>query len=212
MDYINFTMSFARKQRGATQNIFLIETIIDDSNDNTERKYVVMGSTGNVYNVIIKDVPECTCPDYMTRGKRCKHIYFILIRVMKSTNEDQEEYSKDELHEMFNNIPQVMNNLIVDNKTKTTYEKLKQSNKLSKSKPETTTIDQKNTDDLCPVCLDDLDNGDDLDYCKFSCGKPIHIVCYGMWTKKHPMNCIFCKKSWIQKETASQYVNLTTIK
>ena len=205
MNNINF-MSLARKQRGATQNIFLIETLICDDNI-LERKYVVMGSTGNVYNVIIKDIPECTCPDYMTRGKRCKHIYFILIRVMRIINEDQEEYSEDELYEMFNNIPTVTNNLIVDNKTKNTYEKLKQSNKL---KPEIKQKEQKSTDDLCPVCLDDLDNGDELDYCKFSCGKPIHKICYVMWTKKHPLNCIFCKKSWVQKESTSQYMNLTS--
>ena len=198
-------MSFARKQRGATQNIFLIETIIDDKE--TERKYVVMGSTGNVYNVIIKQNPECSCPDYMTRAKRCKHIYFVLIRVMKSSNEDQVQYSNDELQIMFNNIPQVMHNLIVDDMIKNTYEKLKQSNKLGKKEP--ITVSQKDTSDLCPVCLDDLDNGDELDYCKFSCGKPIHKICYSMWTKKHPVNCIFCKKSWLNKENESQYVNLT---
>ena len=201
-------MSFARKQRGATQNIFLIETIIDETE--SERKYVVMGSTGNVYNVIIKNSPECSCPDYMTRMKRCKHIYFVLIRVMRSTNEDQPQYSNDDLQVMFNNIPQVMNNLIVDDLIKNTYEKLKQSNKLGKK--EITTVSQKDTSDLCPVCLDDLDNGDELDYCKFSCGKPIHKICYGMWTKKHPVNCIFCKKSWLNKENDQQYVNLTTAK
>ena len=199
-------MSFARKQRGATQNIFLIETIID--NIETERKYVVMGSTGNVYNVIIKENSECSCPDYTTRMKRCKHIYFILIRVMKSMNEDQDQYSKDELQEMFNNIPQVMNNLVVNDNIKNTYDKLKQSDKLLKKEP--TSVSQKDTSDLCPVCLDDLDNGDELDYCKFSCGKPIHTICYGMWTKKHPMNCVFCKKPWLHKENSTQYVNLTT--
>lgn len=197
-------MSFARKQRGTTQNIFLIESIVD--NNYSERKYIVMGSTGNVYDVIIKNTPECSCPDYTTRAKRCKHIYFVLIRVMRSTNEDQQNYSNDELQAMFNNIPQITNNLIIDDNAKNTYEKFKQLNKFSSK--EIKYVSQKDISDLCPVCLDDLDNGDELDYCKFSCGKPIHTICYTMWTKKHPVNCIFCKKSWVNKENSAQYVNL----
>src|SRR5580700_10634340 len=105
-------MSDSRKQRGVTQNIFLIETII--GTEQYERKYIVMGSTGNIYNVIIKNEPECTCPDYTTRYKRCKHIYFVLMRIMKINNVDEEEYTNDELVEMFKNIPQITNQLIID--------------------------------------------------------------------------------------------------
>lgn len=201
-------MSSTRKQRGSTQSIFLIETIIPANETDLERKYVVMGSTGNIYDVTIKDEPECTCPDYLTRGNRCKHIYFILIRVMKALNEDQDVYSKKDLQEMFENIPNIMKNIVIDDKLKTTYDKLKQTNKLN-GKQEPSNVDQRDTDDMCPICLDDLENGDELDYCKFSCGKPIHKVCYGMWTKKHPKNCVFCKASWLHKESNSTYVNLT---
>ena len=193
-------MSQARKQRGATQNIFLIETVVDDNQ--FERKFVVMGSTKNVYNVIIKTTPTCSCPDYLTRAKRCKHIYFILIRVMRTFNEDKLEYSNEELLEMFDNIPNIMNNLIIDNTTKQKYDKLKDSLLSKKSN----LANQKDTDDLCPICLDDLTNGEELDYCKYSCGRSIHTTCFGMWTVKHPANCLFCKKSWTNNE--NKYINL----
>lgn len=69
-------MAYVRKQRGSTQPLYLIETL--DSTEMYEKSYSVMGSTGNVYTVTIKHTPECTCPDYTTRGNRCKHIFFIL--------------------------------------------------------------------------------------------------------------------------------------
>lgn len=192
-------MSESRKIRGSTQNIFLIETIIDDIKE--ERKYVVMGSTGNVYNVTIKEKPECTCPDFMTRNKRCKHVYFILIKVMKADNIDHEIYSKEALEKMFKNIPQITNNLIVNNNIKNKYDKLKKNEKIE--------ITMKNTDDLCPICLDDLENGCELDFCKYSCGKPVHTLCYAMWIKKKAPNCIYCSVDWYKKEVNSKYINLS---
>ena len=196
-------MTDIRKIRGTTQNLFLIESL--KANEQYERKYIVMGSTGNIYNVVIKNIPECSCPDYSTRHKRCKHIYFILLRVMKIEDEDQEEYTNNELLEMFKNIPHVTNNLLVDGKTKQKYDTLKNNNKLD---PKSQDVTKKGTDDLCPICLDDLENGDDLDHCKFSCGKSIHKVCYSMWTKKKAANCIFCGANWNEKNSDVKYVNL----
>lgn len=205
-------MSYARKLRGTTQNIFLIETII--TGKVYEREYVVMGSTGNIYNVLIANTPSCTCPDHMTRGNRCKHIYFILLRVMKinEDDEDQDEYSNDELLNMFNNIPNITKNLIVDDHKKECYDKLKHNKQLNK-KDDKKEVKQRGTDDLCPICLDDLENGDELDYCKYSCGKAVHKICYGMWTKKKASNCIFCQASWtaVDKEKELQYLNLNSL-
>jgi predicted nucleic acid-binding Zn finger protein len=193
-------MSYERKQRGITQNIYLIETIINDNN--FERKYVVMGSTGNVYDVTIKANPTCTCPDYMSRNKRCKHVYFILVKVMKTVDEDKLEYSTDDLEYMFSNIPAITKNLVVDNHLRDEYMKLKQSENVEM-------VEQKDTNDLCPICLDDLENGEEIDYCKYSCGKGIHLGCFAMWTKKHEPTCVFCKAAWIKKsKDGSGYIQL----
>jgi len=191
-------MSYERKCRGVTQNIYLIETIVNV--DECERKYVVMGSTGNVYDVTIKTEPSCTCPDFVTRGRRCKHIYFILVKVMKTVDSDKDEYTKDDLEYMFNNIPNITNNLVIDDDLKKEYVKLKQAVNLEM-------VNQKDTDDLCPICLDDLENGDEIDYCKYSCGKGIHKLCYSMWTKQHVATCVFCKAEWTKKDS-SGYLHL----
>lgn len=187
---------YIRKQRGLTQAIYLIESIIDENNK-YEKKYIVMGSSGNVYTVSINQTPTCTCPDYATRHKRCKHIYFVLARIMHvdTDDQDEEQYSNEELLKMFTHIPQITNNLSVDESIKNKY------NKIKNNKPEQ---NKKSTDDLCPICLDDLENGDNIDFCK-SCGKHVHTNCFSMWVKSRGPKCVFCQKPWNQNDT---YINL----
>ena len=192
-----------RKNRGKTQNLFLIE--IKVNNEEYKKEFIIMGSTGNIYNVIIKEKPTCTCPDYKTRNKRCKHIYFVLIRVMKIKNEDCNIYSEKEIKKMFENIPKITENLIVNNKIKETYEKIK--NKLDNKNE----IIKKDINDLCPICLDDLENGEELDYCKFSCGKSIHKNCYFMWCKTKQDTCVYCRAKWSKNEINGVYINVKNI-
>jgi len=193
-----------RKERGINQKIFLIETC--EVKDPNKREYAVMGTSGNVYNVSIENKPTCTCPDYVQRQKRCKHIYFVLIRIMKVTNEDKSKYSNQELQSMFNNIPNITKNLMVNRKLKDQYESLKITN-------ETQQKDIDDEDD-CPICLEPLKSYDVV-YCKLSCGKSIHKVCFSMWTKnKSPPTCVYCRNIWVttispaNSGTTPFYVNL----
>lgn len=179
-----------RKQRGITQKLFLIETLT--KKDEISREYVIMGSTGNVYNVTISFDPVCTCPDYTTRANRCKHIFFVLVRIMKVYDPDKMRYTSNDLKNMFNNIPEITNILCVDNDIKDKYIQSK-NNKITIK-----------NDDLCPICLDDIQNGEEFEYCQAQCGKCVHKLCFTMWCKKNPANCLVCKTPWgIQK-----YINL----
>ena len=63
--------------------LYLIESIPPEDEDDPIREFLVMGTTGNVYTVTIENEPSCTCPDFQLRQRRCKHIFFILMRVMK---------------------------------------------------------------------------------------------------------------------------------
>ena len=87
MDSLNKIQIHQRKQRGITQKLFLIETL--KKKDEKSREYVIMGSTGNVYNVNITNDPTCTCPDYTNHANRCKHIFFVLVRIMKVIDPDK---------------------------------------------------------------------------------------------------------------------------
>jgi hypothetical protein len=67
---------------------------------------------------------------------------------------------------------------------------------------------QKSIDDLCPICLDDLENGDEIDFCKYSCGKSVHSECFEMWAKSKGPNCVFCRESWLKVNDSTTYINL----
>ncbi len=56
-----------------------------------EDNFKVYGSTGKIYT-ITKTEPDlqCNCIDYKKNKRYCKHIYFILLNVYKSTNRLEE--------------------------------------------------------------------------------------------------------------------------
>lgn len=201
-----------RIKRCFTDNIYLMESLpsneVNDEEDLT-KQFIVMGSTGNLYTVTISYEPHCTCPDHRINKKRCKHIYFILMRVMKAPNERQSYYDDEELKEMFDNIPMITRNLIPKAAIRKSYKRIKtqaggddddedEKEEEEDDKDEVKMVEQKPyKGDACPICLDDLE-GKSLDYCKYSCGKSIHKVCFKMWCKKNNNTCVYCRSEWVK--------------
>lgn len=190
----------SRKERGKTQNLFLVE-ILEPKNV-YEKSFIIMGSTGNIYTVSINEQPTCTCPDFRLRHKSCKHIFFVLIRIMK-VDESQTEngLTKTLLKQMFRKMPKMLNELMIDKDQKQKYQKL-QTNLGGD------VVKQKPLEDICPICLDDLSNGESIEYCKYSCGKSIHKQCFDMWSKHRGQSksCVFCQQNWEPSNT--EYINL----
>lgn len=177
-----------RKQRGIAQKLFLIEISED------EREYKIMGTRGNIYNVSITNNPTCTCPDYTTRGTRCKHIFFVLIKIMNVVDPDKESYTSNDLIDIFNNKPKIDNTLYVNDEIRDKYLKLTDNNKKIIIKD----------NDLCPICLEDIHNGEEYDYCKNRCGKCVHKICFTMWCTMNKAKCLFCRAPW----STCKYINL----
>ena len=176
-------MSSQRIERCYTDNIYLIEVEPPDEDDeDIKRKFVIMGHSGHVYNVTITNHPHCTCPDFYLRRHRCKHIYFVLMRIMNADNFTDSSYTDSELIDMFNNIPPIAQNLMykgsaIPNEGKEVEQRFEKG-------------------DICPICLDPLENGKDLDFCRYSCGKTIHSKCFSMWEKSRGSICVFCRAQW----------------
>jgi hypothetical protein len=203
--YENRSIDDIRKARGKEQKIFLILTHEYDADD-LERKYEVMGTTGNVYTVSILNTPTCTCPDYVSRNKRCKHIYFVLTRIMKvkSSQEDIEEYSDGDLEDMFENIPQITENLRIDANRLAKFRILKKNGNNEVEKRE---LDDES---MCPICLTELcDCDEELIYCRYSCGYSLHKQCFDMYNSKQhgQFKCIFCQKPW-ELGIEGRYLNI----
>ena len=205
-----------RIERCFTDNLYLVESIPQNSNEEKKRIYLIMGSTGNVYSVVITNKPTCTCPDFKQRKKRCKHIYFVLIRIMKVENPIIKKFTNENLDEMFNNIPLITNNLIVDKSKRDKFHEITNNIKSNNSKEINSKTDNKvkqrlNDNDICPICLDNINNGKELDYCKYSCGLTLHKKCFQMWEKRNKGICVFCRANWYKnkkKNKPNLYVNL----
>ena len=92
----------SRVDRAFSQRIYLIECkrpsandVINDDESNifskisTLNKYLfeIMGNSGTVYEITIpsasnKNKIHCSCPDHDGGGNLCKHLLFVLIRVL----------------------------------------------------------------------------------------------------------------------------------
>ena len=198
-------MSYIRKQRGKTQKIFLLDC---KDVDTFIKSYEVVGTTKNVYTVTIKNMPECTCPDYIVRHNRCKHIYFILIRIMKVDENDMDEnkFTDDQLLDMFITIPDVAKNIIASKHDKKKYEKYKIKGSMK--------VEQRSLDDNdCPICLDEINDKDgdenNIVYCQYTCGINIHTECFKKWCDIKGVNgveCPYCRSKWFLDE--SPYISL----
>jgi len=200
-----------------------------------ERKFDLCGTTNNIYTVIVTDKPTCTCPDHMQRKNRCKHIFFILVKVMKVNpeNEDKPVYTEAELRHMFSQMPQHMtdikSNVVATDSLLTSYSNAQSKiiKSVKSTKPAKTNgefLAQKITDDSrCPVCLEGLaDSKEAVVHCKYGCGSVVHNECikiYNDHRKKigYPPICLVCQKRWIAKQVKNsnsqpfddaEYINL----
>ena len=100
---LNYSV-ISRKEKALTEKISVLETIKKRNTSShpseIEQTYLVLGTTGNVYDVVIKKEPTCTCLDFTTKNIRCKHIYYVLMNVLK-INEDNQFYKEHELSNAF---------------------------------------------------------------------------------------------------------------
>ena len=156
-----------RLERALVQKLYFIEEIIVDD---TTRNYLIMGSTGNVYTVTISKSSKCTCPDYIKRKAKCKHIFFVLMKVLKVNP----TLKKENLVNAFKKDLVIDNKIILPKDKKDKYESI-----INSTAPNE--CDRKLDNDICPICLDDIIDLKLAYYCKKSCGKNVHIECFNIF-------------------------------
>jgi hypothetical protein len=58
-----------------------------DSESPSACESFVLGATGNFYTVKLNQMPSCSCPD-AAKGNTCKHLLFVMLRVLKLPQSD----------------------------------------------------------------------------------------------------------------------------
>ena len=65
----------ARLERATKHRLYLVERM-------SPFNFHILGASGSDYLVSLTRHPECTCPDHTNRKTMCKHILFVLVRVL----------------------------------------------------------------------------------------------------------------------------------
>ncbi|KAG2386053.1 hypothetical protein C9374_003202 [Naegleria lovaniensis] len=202
--------SIATKERIAralTQRLYLIER--KNRVDNLEEEFVVLGSTGNVYNVNICEVPSCSCPDF-EKGNLCKHILFVFLRVLRVNQNSHCVYQKallhSELESIFKDAPPIPTSVQASERVVKEYKHLTGEAE-GESVQESTTTKQKPLHDAhCPICYEAFSGSEKTDFCKV-CGNNIHEDCIKMWKGFNPsFPCPVCRAPQLGKASANKKV------
>ncbi|EOA85752.1 uncharacterized protein SETTUDRAFT_161688 [Exserohilum turcica Et28A] len=176
------------KERALTQRLTVLSRERCGSDDTPEEKVIIAGTTGNVYTVLVDREPSCDCP-HAKKGNQCKHIVYVMLRVLRAREEIAYQLAllSSELREVFQNAPPIPG--VGTNGKDGTQKQGEDGNR-------------KPIEGECPICYDDLDNKENIDYCKASCGNNVHRSCMQNWkaASKGKTTCPYCRATW-QEDT-----------
>jgi hypothetical protein len=197
-----------RIDRAVTQRLYLVQK--GDVTADLTCSFAVLGSTGNVYNVEIAHTASCTCPDHRKRSALCKHILFVLLKVMQLPSNSplvyQAAWLTTELEEMFALLAaRRVGGAVVANETvRKLYAKIESGKPLEEenNSKNRKTLDE---DSDCPICFESLKDGSEpLTFCRAMCGANFHASCIQRWGStanyhggvKQTTTCPNCRQPW----------------
>ncbi|KAF8236732.1 hypothetical protein L208DRAFT_1390229 [Tricholoma matsutake] len=211
-----------RVERVMTQRFFMIDR--QRTPGELREEFSVLGSTGNVYTVIIDRRPSCNCPD-ATKGNHCKHIVrtldhyvyvatidmqlFIFLKVLQVTQASTYWYQKalltSELETIFSEAPLAPNSVA--------HPRIREAHARATGKTTTAAASTTNRrmpgpDDDCPICYESMHgvNEKSLVFCE-DCGNALHRECFQQWQAStvrdgKPLTCVWCRARWVLPASA----------
>ena len=164
--------------------------IIDRSRDGPENTetFQIAGTTGNIYTVTIDKLPSCTCPDNRRARNQCKHIIYVLVRVLKAPPnlQYQAAFLSTELEEIFAGAPAPPG-----------------------AKPDSGEEEaghRKPIEGDCPICVLEFEpEKEEIIWCRLGCGNNIHAECFKRWATSRagqPVTCVYCRADWQSDDDA----------
>ncbi|XP_059311330.1 uncharacterized protein LOC132062872 [Lycium ferocissimum] len=155
--------------------------------------FFVLGATCNVYTVTLSTTPSCSCPD---RSTPCKHILFVLIRVLGVSIDDTCLYRRSlrpcQLQRLLN-LP-ISTEALATQKVREMFHQLF-SQQPQRTSPVTIKVENGTT---CPVCLEEMTEQEKIAAC-VTCRNPIHEECIMAWkrsSRRRSISCVLCRARW----------------
>lgn len=180
------------KERALTQRFAVMKR--ERSESELKETVQIAGTTGNVYTILIQDVPDCDCP-HSRKGNQCKHIIYTMLRVLKAPEHIayQRALLTTELQDLFKNAPPIP-------------DAEADSNADGNRKP---------IEGDCPICYEEFDAvgaNEAIVYCRASCGNNVHEACIDQWAKASAgkLTCPYCRSNWFDTDLFGSKVDLKT--
>lgn len=186
----------------------------------SESEFYVLGATGNVYTVTLSLSPSCTCPD---RVSPCKHILFILIRVLGVSLNDtclrRRTLRPCQLSRLVR-TPTSPESLARASIRETFHRMFLQSpnwqscNNASGGMINVGQIENgiTTTTSTCPICLDEMRHTQKIVACG-TCRNGIHEECLLAWkrsNRRRSTTCVICRARWRNRvDQNTLYFNLS---
>ncbi|KAF7882598.1 uncharacterized protein EAF02_005961 [Botrytis sinoallii] len=160
------------------------------------RHLAVLGTSGNVYTVILKKKPRCNCYEG-NRGILCVHIVFILTKFLHlpAPLRHQSAFLEAELRCMVGDDVDWMGPV--------------PTGKFCPPK----SVEEQGT---CSICLENLEGNASMTWCMGQCGQNFHLQCIWTWADTNFMDgqpditCGHCRAPWICEDDA-EYCSLSEL-
>ncbi|XP_050210123.1 uncharacterized protein LOC126660571 [Mercurialis annua] len=179
----------------------------------TDTNFFVLGATGNVYTVTLSTNPSCTCPD---RTSPCKHIYFVLIRVLGVSVHDtclRRGTLRPCKVSLLISLPSSVHSLASVGIRETFHQLFYKVSDGGLLRPNNKNVEIKEGT-VCPICLDEIEKNDEervVSACR-TCKNVVHEDCLKMWKKTRGRkggNCVICRARWRDNRSDQErYLNL----
>ncbi|KAI0664601.1 hypothetical protein C8Q70DRAFT_1987 [Cubamyces menziesii] len=187
-----------RVRRVMEQRFYMVDR--KRNGNELREEFTVLGSTANVYTVVIDKKPSCNCPDAL-KGNHCKHILFIFLKVLQVTQKSGYWYQKalltSELEDIFANAPPAPA-AVAHERIRNAYAQATGKAVASSSQAKTKKRLPEKEDD-CPVCYENMHGVAEklLTFCE-ECGNGLHKECFQQWanTALGNVTCVFCRAKW----------------
>ncbi|KAH9818697.1 hypothetical protein DFH28DRAFT_958887 [Melampsora americana] len=192
-----------RLARVMSQRFFMVDRTRVGTDLHEE--FQVLGSTGNIYTVVVNQMPSCTCPDWL-KGNICKHLLFVFIKVLgvsiSSPLYYQQALLTEELEAIFSEAPEAPNDPTSQH-LRSVYAAA--TGKAPTKAPLEVPSRRKPIEegDDCPICYEELpcDSTKGIVFCEDGCGKGLHAECHQQYANNlkgqhKPIICVYCRADW----------------
>ncbi|KAG2454123.1 hypothetical protein HYH02_001159 [Chlamydomonas schloesseri] len=216
----------ARAMPGSAHRMFLVESrqvAAADAPQGPQQEFHVLGATGNVYVVQIGTQPACTCPDFAKRAGLCKHILFVMLRVLRRDRHDPVIWQRAltirearDVLSVFNGggggaagaVVAVDQSVLANERLRKRYADIVHGGAASGGgEPGGASGNkggQRPVEGDCPICCEEMHAGgpaaEAVTFCGL-CGNNMHKDCFGRWaaskrSNRQPVTCVYCRADW----------------